>query len=268
MKSREKKSGRQKRLRRVREVLGFTTLLLLPVSAALAGRPLAIDDAETVGKGEYEFEAGVEFSREADSRSSGLPLGLTYGAARNLEVGIGWGYQNAGSHNVFSGSGVRGSRDFTLGAKWNFKTDEKRDLRLALAGGVKFPTANSNKELGSGDYDYGLTGILTKSFGATSVDLNAGYTFQGARKDPSITDSLHYGVAVRHNLKKGGVDGPWTLVGEVFADRARHDRSLYHINGGFQYAVRSGLTLDTAIGTGLGSVHDEKMLTVGLTKTF
>ena len=261
-----KSAGRTNRACQLQQTAVITALILLPAATALAARPLTVDDAGTVAKGGFEFDAGVEFDHSDGDDSFGLPVGLTYGVNDELQVGIGSGAQSTGGFNFFSDSGARGLQDFSVSAKWNPVKDEKHGLMLALAGGIKFPTAS--RGMGSGDYDYDLTAIATKTRGNTSFDLNLGYTFQGASQDPSLTDSFHYGVALRHAVSKGGEAGPLTLVAELFGDRAMGDNHLLHINGGCQYELRPTLILDAAIGTGIGRSGGDVFVTVGLTRPF
>lgn len=134
---------------------------------------------------------------------------------------------------------------------------------MALAGSVKFATANERRGLGTGDEDYDLTLIVTKQWDALAIDGNLGRTWVGDRFDSTLNDIVHYGGAVRYSASE-----PLTLVGEVFADDPKGAKAQWQANVGVQYALRKSFVLDAAFGRKLNSPGPDWVTTIGFTATF
>jgi Putative MetA-pathway of phenol degradation len=242
-----------------RRCAGATCFLLaLP---AFAGRPLTIDDAAPLDPRAFELEAGLLFSRSPDERHRDLPLGLSYGLAPGIEIGAGWGLhlRDRIDSNM---EAVRGQQDFSLGFKW-MPVQNAAGFKLALAGDVRFGTASRTKGLGTGDKDVDLTAIATRQWERLALDVNLGRTWVGRRDDPTLTDNVHYGAALRYTTSD-----KLTWVGEVFADDALGSRALWQANAGLQYAWRKALVLDAAIGRRLSASGPDWVLNVGFTASY
>jgi hypothetical protein len=240
--------------------------MVLSAAHAFAGRPLAVDDADSVGTGEAEVEAGVAYQGVPDCRHWDYPVGVTVGLVPGVEVGLGFGGQfeqrkdvlgepGAGGHHSTHGVG-----DLMAGAKWQFAGECPLGARHALAPSVKFPTADEDRGLGSGEADYDLTWIASRSLGEKAgLHLNAGYSWIGGPEE----DVLHGGLAVDIQLAPSV---QW--VGETYVEKAR-DRgaeSSAMVNMGFRWALREAVTLDVAAGTKLrGDEAPDFIGTAGLT---
>lgn len=112
--------------------------------------------------------------------------------------------------------------------------------------------------MGSGSTDFGGLFLLTCERGSTAFDFNGGYTFIGK----CAPDVLDYGVALR------GTAGRLRPVGEVVGSTTRGEGTEFLIDVGLQYDTRSNITLDAAIGHGLGGSETGLFVTVGSTKNF
>ena len=87
--------------------VGFVVGVVSMASIALAGRPLAIDDADPVDPGQFEFEAGAAYEHDSDCKHWDFPFGLTYGLVPSVEVGAGFGGQFEERTEVLEDSGTR-----------------------------------------------------------------------------------------------------------------------------------------------------------------
>ena len=245
----------------------FAAFLVFAGGAAFAGRPLAIDDADPVEKGQFEFELGSTYEHDPVCDAWEFPFGLTAGILPQLEAGVGFGgvveeRTELGERDHESGIG-----DLTIGAKWQFLKETGWLPRQALAAAVKFPTADDDKGLGSGKTDYDLTWIASKKLSEkTGFHVNAGYTWVGEPSGEDVADVFHYGVALDYQLTDSV---QW--VGEVFAEKELQGgtQTLVQCNTGFRYSASDSLTLDFAVGTGLhGSDTPDITATAGLTWAF
>jgi hypothetical protein len=235
-------------------------------SIALAGRPLAIDDADPVDPRQFEIEAGTAYEQSSDCKHWDFPFGLTYGLFPRIEMGVGFGGQFEKRTELLAESGAEecvrehGVGDLGVGAKWQFIPSCPLGARHALVPSVKFPTADDG--LGSGETDYDLTWIASRSIGEKAgVHVNVGYSWIGGPDD----DVLHYGVALDYQI----VDSvQW--VGEVFAERELADGAdtVAQYNTGFRWSPVESLTLDIAGGSKICGDAPDFTGTVGLTWAF
>lgn len=242
-------------------------------AAAQAGRPLAIDDADPVDPGLFEVEAGAAFFHDSVCDHWDAPFGLTYGVAENVEAGVGFGGQFEERSEVLGeGRGMRhthenGVGDLTLGAKWRFLEERAWLPRQALVPSVKFPTAEEDDGLGSGETDYDLTWIASKALTERlGAHLNAGYSFIGEPSGEDLGDIVHYGVAIDYQLAD-----PLQWVGEVFAEKELENGggTAVQYNVGLRFALSEALTLDAAAGSRIcGDGTPDFAATVGLTWAF
>ena len=246
----------------------FAAFLVFAGGAAFAGRPLAIDDADPVEKGRFEFELGSVYEHDPVCDAWEFPFGLTAGILPNVEAGFSLG----GLHERRAEAGTpidreSGLSDLGVGAKWQFLKETGWLPAQALSAGVKIPTAEDAKGLGSGKTDYDLTWIASKKLGEkTGVHVNAGYTWIGEPSGEDVADIFHYGAALDYQLTE---TVQW--VGEVFAEKELQGgtQTLVQCNTGFRYSASDSLSLDFAVGTGLhGSDTPDITATAGLTWAF
>jgi hypothetical protein len=246
----------------------LAAFLVFAGGTVMAGRPLTIDDADPVEQGQFEFEAGGSYAHDSELTAWELPLGLTAGILPNVEAGFALG----GLHERRAAAGTpidreSGLSDLSVGAKWQFLKETEWLPAQALSAGVKFPTADDDKGLGSGETDYDLTWIASKKLGEkTGVHVNAGYTWIGEPDGEDVGDVFHYGMALDYQLTEAV---QW--VGEVFAEKELQGgtQTLVQCNTGFRYSASESLTLDLAVGTGLhGDDTPDITATAGLTWAF
>ncbi len=243
--------------------------LILFAGTAIAGRPLAIDDADPADAGQLEVEAGVAFEYDSSCKHWDFPFGVAYGALKDIELGAGFGGQfeeriellghEAGERCVRE----HGLGDLTLAAKWLFLESCPLGARHALAPSVKFPTADDDNGLGSGKTDYDATWIASWSLGEKAgIHLNLGYSWLGGPDD----DILHYGLACDY---QAGDALQW--VCEICAEREKSGNwsdTVMHFNAGFRWNPAESVTLDMAAGSRISGEAPDFMATAGLTWAF
>lgn len=247
---------------------GVVGVVLLMTGVVMEGRPLSVDDADTVGPNQCEVEAGIGYVHDDDCKHWDFPVGLTYGLVPHVDIGFGFGGQFEERMELAeNGDGddcVRehGLGDLVVGAKVQVVSRCPLGARHALAGLVKFPTADDDNGLGSGETDYDLMWMASHSIGEKSgVHLNLGYSWIGGSDD----DVLHYGVALDYQIMD---TVQW--VGEVFAEAeiAGGAETVVLYNTGFRWSPAESLTLDIAGGSTISGDGPVISGTVGLTWAF
>ena len=107
---------------------------------------------------------------------------LNYGLTRKLELGINAPLITFINSRVVESGNVSGIGDVQFGVKYRLR-DEKEGSRLPALAAVFYieaPTGSTQRELGSGLYDYWVYGIAQKSMPKkTTVRLNGGVLFSG-----------------------------------------------------------------------------------------
>ena len=135
-------------------------------------RPIGMEDAYAIPKGEIGLEGGVRFNdrREGRTQVTFQPQ-IIYGAFANTQIEI----QGDLFTDPRSIVGANKSGDLHLGVLYNFNTETLMLPALAVRVEADLPTGVNSRGV-----DTQLTGILTRSFGRLRVHLNAGYTVVGS----------------------------------------------------------------------------------------
>lgn len=262
-------------VQRFRNRLALEALVALSVicmaDLSFAARPLIIDDADPLDFQQFKIEAGGWYEKDSNCHDWDWPVGLGYGLLPGLEVDLGLGgtfqqqteIDEQGAECVNSESGFG---DMVLCAKWQFWDESTWIPRQAVVPTVKFPTADKNKGLGSGKFDYDLTWIASKAFTPEmGGHVNVGYSFIGKPADEDVGDILHCGAALDYQIAD-----PLQWVGEVYAGKELMSGTDHVVMGntGLRWNPLDGLVLDAAAGTHLSSAGPDLTATAGLTWTF
>lgn len=249
-------------------IAALLAVTLSGIAAVQAGRPLAIDDADSVERGQFELEMGVAYEYDSDCKHWDYPVGLTYGLGAEVEAGIGFGGQFEELTERAADSGEEmctredGIGDLIIGAKWRFLDESAWCPRQALAPSVKFPTADDAKGLGSGETDYDLMWVASKQLGAKlGAHINIGYSWIGGADE----DVLHYGAAMDYRLTDAI---QW--VGEISVEKelvGGSDTAVQYKTG-FRWNPWENLTFDIVGGSKISGDAPNFQGTMGMTWTF
>ena len=245
--------------------------LLSMATVSFAARPLIIDDADPLDTGNGKIEAGFWHEKDGSCKNWDWPIGLGYGLVPSLEVNLGMGgtfqqrseVDENGCECIKSENGMG---DLTLNTKWQFLEETTWIPRQALVPAVKFPTANKDTGLGSGEFDYDVTWIASKSFTEKiGGHVNAGYSFIGEPEGEDAGDIIHYGVAFDYRIAD-----PLQWVGEIYAEKELMSGTDHIImfNTGLRWIAVEGLTIDAAAGSHISSAGPDLTATAGLTWEF
>jgi hypothetical protein len=108
---------------------------------------------------------------------------------------------------IGSGSGGQldesGLGDIVLGVTYYLLPETPRRPALDVTGKIKIPTADEEKQLGTGELDYSLEAELTKISGRTAVFGSFGYKVFGDTAEFDINDVLFGSVGVAHQVQPG-----------------------------------------------------------------
>ncbi len=226
------------------------------VGAAMAGRPLITNDANTLEPRQVQIEAGATSIEEAGQNHWSLPLVLTYGLLPRVEVAIGSGMW----FDELATAGVQVD-DLVLGFKWRLLDQEKALVAQAISVAVGIPTAAEE----SGQMDYDVTWILTHQFGErTSLLFNVGNIWLAHHDNGTHSNLLHYGPALTYQLT-----AKLQPVAEVvFETPVEGGQTSAGFNGGIRYQFLESLMFDAAMGAKVAGDWPTWTATIGLTWVF
>lgn len=211
-----------------------------------AGRPLATEDASVADKGAFELEIGYDYAHtDTNNKTFTLTTVPIYGLTERLELDIEIPFT---LDRPKGGRSQEGLQDINLILKALLAQEQDIWPALALKAQVKTASGNEDKGLGSGDADYTLVLAASKTINRLTFHLNSGYTFVGNSSDPTLNDTILYGLATEYALSDR-----LTIVGEIYGESGSH----FHISStgnhdftylaGFTYALNDQAIFDLGI---------------------
>ncbi len=226
-------------------------------------RPIGMEDAYAIPKGEIGMEGGVRFNdrREGRTRVTFQPQ-IIYGAFDNAQIELQGDLMTEPNTLV----GANKSGDLHVGVLYNFNTETMNIPALAIRAEVDLPTG-----LNSRGVDSQLTGIMTRSFERLRVHLNVGYTVLGSPQGQERPGAYRAVAAVSYPL---GYPTSFrdTLIANVYTRQSdlRGQRNNTGVEIGLRHQLTSRIVLDGGIGTEFLGPTDRAALlgTVGLSLGF
>lgn len=216
-------------------------------------RPIGMEDAYPIPKGEIGMEGGVRFNdrREGRTRVTFQPQ-IIYGAFLNTQIEIQSDLMTEPDTIV----GANKSGDLHLGALYNFNTETITLPAFAVRVETDLPTGVNSKGV-----DTQLTGILTRSFGRLRAHLNIGYLVLGAPQGQERPGAYRAVAAVSYPL---GYPTSFrdTLIASVYTRQSdqRDQRNNTGVEIGLRHQLTSRIVLDGGLGTEFYGPSDRSAL--------
>jgi len=205
-------------------------------------RPVQIEDAYPIAKGEIALEGGARFldRRQGRTRLLFQPQ-ILYGAFYNTQLEMGGDLITEPT----SLTGAEKSGDLRVGALYNFNTETLTLPAFTVKLDLEFPTGVRSKGV-----DSTVAGILTRSFGRWRTHLNAEYTVvgsaQGAERDGfyRLVAGVSYPLGYPMRFRE-------TLIADVFTRQSELSggRNPTGVEIGLRHQFSSRIVLDGGIGT-------------------
>jgi hypothetical protein len=216
-------------------------------------RPAKVFNASTTAPGYLELEAGWSHDSGIDAAEVNLKLGL----GRRSEIYFGLRPWVASDQPTGTETGLG---DTVIGGRFRFF--ESREGAAAFAGFVKFPTADDDKGLGSGDTDAGFRFIASRDWGLNHWDFNLGGDFAGVPDSSSNearwTTILTWSRPLQERYR---------YYAEIFVQYLpAFDEETVTVDGGISYALNPSFVLDAGVNVGLSDDAPDVQVLVGLTK--
>jgi hypothetical protein len=250
-------------------VVAVTAILFPPALSALdhdnldPNRPIQMEDAYAIPKGEIGVESGVRWNDRKEGRTGvTFQPQLIYGAFRNTQIEI-QGNLFTDPHSLV---GADKSGDLHLGVLYNFNTETLMLPAFAMRVEADLPTGVRSKGV-----DAQVTGIMTRSFGRLRVHLNAGYTALGAPQGQErsgtyrVIAAASYPIGYPYRFRE-------TLIVDVYSRQSDLVGQTNHtgVEVGLRHQLSSRIVLDGGLGTEFAGPSDRSIFmgTVGLSVGF
>ncbi|MBI5700149.1 transporter [Candidatus Saganbacteria bacterium] len=233
------------------------------ITPALAYRPLGTEDAGVAGKGVVQTEVGFDYLKWNDGKiERNLLWAPIYGLTDNLEVSAEIPYLFHANPDGTSPSGVG---DINLVVKGLLADENEKSPAVAVKGVVKLDNGDYGSGLGSGDKDYSLFAVASKTLGRYMVHAQVGYTRVGKAQNAALRDIPLYGLAFDYSLTDA-----FHLLAEINGNRhpdsaATDDPRNWLM--GITYKLSDKIILDLAGRGGLTKASPDWSLTTGLSAT-
>ena len=256
------------------------SLSMMIAGSALAGPPLATDDAATVDVGKVELELNGSYTEDRETafgvttkcRTADAEVKLTTGLGKNLGISLALPYninerikqndQLVGKSNGFG--------DMTVELKYVFA--ELAGISLAVKPTAIIPTGKYSAGLSEGRWQFGGALIATREFedGKYALHANVGYEHHSYRTE-EISD------ATRSNLWSGSIAGEVVVAkgltaGVDFGLATTADRSTSQLSacvlGGARYEINDHLDINAGVKLGLTRPEDDLTALYGIVLKF
>ncbi len=217
-------------------------------------RPIQMEDAYAIPKGEIGLESGVRLNdrRAGKTRVTFQPQ-IIYGAFDNTQIEI----QSDLFTEPRTVTGANKSGDLHLGVLYNFNTETLALPAFAVRVEADFPTGVRSKGI-----DTVVTGVMTRSFDRLRAHVNAGYTVLGAPQGQERSGGYRFVAALSYPI---GYPTRFreTLIADVYTRQSDlvGQRNHTGVELGLRHQLSSRIVVDTGIGTDVLGPTDRSALT-------
>lgn len=176
----------------------LTALCLLALQAfCRADIALETETGDLGKKGEWNFSQGIQFDHDPGGKTTFLLTQFEYAITDRSEILIEpflylWGRPK--DSDRYSGMG-----DLEITPSYMFMPEQDVMPALVAAFKVKVPTA-SNREIGTGKFDWYPYLIINKHIGKWDLNANLGVSFFGQYGEEHLRDQFIYDFSVQHPI--------------------------------------------------------------------
>ena len=224
-------------------------------------RPTVSNPAEFQRPGVLQLEFGYDANyRSSDFKSQeDSPLALRFAVNRRILLELDTDSPN--SQKDSDGFRQTGAGDTQFGIQAVLQPENKTRPGIALAYYIKLPTANAEKNLGTGRVDHNFIGLFSKKIDKTTVDFNAIYLLAGRTSDNGHASSGQGAFAVTQAITKN-----FKIQGEVsgFSRNDEQNGAMFGL-GAVSYQIGKRISLDSGLRFGLTKDAPHYGIVAGIT---
>lgn len=211
-------------------------------------RPSVSESGNIQKKGVLQIEYGADFDfRSPEFRNAQTSaLGVYYAATKRLRLDF--EFEPVVSEKDLTFRRATGIGDVSLGFKAVVRDEPEKKLAVAFSYSIKLPTADADKNLGTGKIDHNLRLIFDRSIGKNDYTVNVSYLNVG-RENENKRDSGAQ-VIFRYDRK---INDKFEIINELFGNTVDEDlpRGIY-FQDALAYKINKRLQIDIGIRPGFG----------------
>ncbi|AWH73529.1 transporter [Dokdonia sp. Dokd-P16] len=249
----------------MKQIFTLTTVLLFSMCTQLAAqktetqiglvtdRPDATESPTVVPKGSLQVETGAYTTTFEENNIEERVWGynttlLRYGILDNLELRVGWAYQEVETNiNDQEISSLNGMSPLLFGAKVAIAKEDGWKPEIGLIGHLFLPfTASTDfkPEFTSADFRFAFNHTLGERSG---IAYNIGGQYGGDSPELAYVYTFAYGYAITDKLG---------AYAEVYGDLPEDNRANHFWDAGLTYAIAPLVQLDATIGKSITDGQD------------
>lgn len=219
-------------------------------------RPTLSSNTATTARGTYELEAGVALD-PGDSLDT--PVVLKYGLEEATEVFAGWSPLRLVDRPGDDGEGIG---DLVLGLRHRLSEETEDRPATAVQAAIKLPTADEDQGLGTGEADFFLAGIASRTVG--TVPLTGYYQLGLLGEQDGDGADLQHALALAAGFP---LEGRFDAFAELAAVlEPENDFDAVFTTLGLTYLLQPGQVADVSVVLGLDRDAPDYVLQVGFTQ--
>jgi predicted porin len=230
---------------------------------AYAYRPLGTEDPGVAGKGVFQTELSFDYLKWNDGKlERNFVFVPIYGLTENLEVSAEIPYL---MHLNSDASNPQGVGDINLVLKDSLLSEGEKNPAVAVKGVVKLNNGDAATGLGSGDKDYSVFAVASKTMGRSIINAHIGYSWVGKALSGTLRDITLYGLAVDYS-----VTNAFHLMAEVNGNRHPDSTSSEDPRNwliGVTHQLSDKIIFDIAARGGLTKASPDFSVTTGISAT-
>jgi len=241
----------------------FIAIVFIP-SKSSAYRPFITEDAGVAGKGVAQFEGSWDYlSWDNDDKETVFLFVPVYGITERIEFSLEIPYL---SHNYTEENNENGIGDINIVSKFLLSEETGSLPAFALKGVIKTNSGDEERGLGSGDWDYSIVAVASKTLGNLMVHAMLGYTITGDNGDENIRDIYLYGIAFDYSFIRR-----FHICSEIAGNRhpdRKEDRNPTSALVGLMLDLSDKVILDSGIRYGFNDSAPKWDALMGISITF
>jgi Putative MetA-pathway of phenol degradation len=222
-------------------------------------RPTISDSGKIQKKGVLQIEYGIDADYRAPDylNRQTAPLGIYFAANKRLRLDL--EVETFTSQRFFGRES--GIGDVTLGFKTLLRTDPDKHLAVGFAYDIKLPSANENKNLGTGRVDHDVRVIFDRAYGKNDFIANFAYLNIGRNNSRKRASGTQVVLAYERELPKN-FGAQFELIGNSVS--ASQPRGIYTL-AALTYKISKRFVLDLGVHPGFGREAPKFSLFGGIT---
>lgn len=244
-------------------VILFMVIAFIP-SKSSAYRPFITEDAGVAGKGVAQFEGSWDYLSWGNNDTENIFLFVPiYGITDRIELSLEIPYL---SHNYKGENNENSIGDINIVSKFLLSEETESLPAFALKGVIKTNSGDEEREFGSGDWDYSIAAVASKSLGNLLVHAMLGYTIIGNNGNENIRDIYLYGIAFDYSFIRR-----LHICSEIAGNRhpdKEEDRNPISAFVGLMYDLSDKVILDSGVRYGFNNTAPKRDVLMGISITF